>query len=421
MASTYYVNGITGDNAWDGTSPTFVSGTTGPKRTIVGARAVTAAGDLVLIAPGVYLEPNQAWTAATDYQVLYRRDPFKPGKVIVDFENRSPSGGGNGFAYHWYLDRGWMMDIHFRNPYPGAALIASGYNDTRLVNCVLYDRDGGTNVGHGLTRYNSTNPIVILNCSFYNLNVGTYWNGGSAYNNYFVNVTAPFSSFLGGHDYNAFAGNTEAFGVNTSTGASPGFTDAPNEDFTIDSVTTPADWATFQISGLQKACIGAWGNGGFYYTPDMPQLYFFSHDPTYANGNPQPAWENDSTYADGTPGTIIPDPITGEPIIDLATTPAATGGRCMTDVIDMGSTSTLIKSISYSGFEDPINGAAFDINNTTPFAEEYRSAITSFAKGDGSPSWIAYERGDDIGVTGHRYVQLRLTLRTDHTNAAPVI
>lgn len=55
--ATRYVDGISGNNSWDGSSPVFVSGTTGPKATLNGTEDIpVAAGDLVHVRPATYRE-----------------------------------------------------------------------------------------------------------------------------------------------------------------------------------------------------------------------------------------------------------------------------------------------------------------------------------------------------------------------------
>jgi hypothetical protein len=54
---TYYCDPIHGNDSWDGTSFTFVSGTKGPKKSLNGALALSlAAGDTILLGGGVYRE-----------------------------------------------------------------------------------------------------------------------------------------------------------------------------------------------------------------------------------------------------------------------------------------------------------------------------------------------------------------------------
>jgi len=55
-ATPIYVNDTTGDDTWDGTSPTWVSGTIGPKKTIQAGINVVDPGGTVNVAAGTYTE-----------------------------------------------------------------------------------------------------------------------------------------------------------------------------------------------------------------------------------------------------------------------------------------------------------------------------------------------------------------------------
>ena len=50
----YFVDGMNGNDGWDGTSSAYVSGTTGPKKTIQAAVDLTKTDDVVTVLPGVY-------------------------------------------------------------------------------------------------------------------------------------------------------------------------------------------------------------------------------------------------------------------------------------------------------------------------------------------------------------------------------
>lgn len=420
MATTKYVDGVNGNNSNDGSSWVLA------KKTIVGARAVTAAGDLVLIAPGVYKEPNQNFASASDVGVLYMPDPTQARAVIVDFENRPGENSSAGIYYNWRCDQPVrFLNIMFRNPYSNSAHSLIGTSgEAKIIHCVLYQRNGTANTGMGVAEVWGGN-FYVVNCTFYNLQSGM-WGANVASprtaHNYFVSVTTPFNSTTGTHDYNAYPGNTETHGINTSTGANPGLRDPANEDFRLDPVTTPADYETFMSAGLFGYRLGANGRGGLYYNPDYEQLRYLTPDPLPSGGNPQPLWENEgpngtNTYTDGTPGDIIENSTTKELEIDLATTPGATGGRVRSDVMDLGNISPNLDELALGASEDLPGGAAIDIDNTLPQRIEYRSSNTAFAKGDPSPSWVAADRFGEYVNQGHRYFQIRVTFRTDHTNA----
>jgi hypothetical protein len=74
--ATYYVDGTNGNDAYDGTSPTFVSGSTGPKKTLTAMEAKpVAAGDLVHVRPGTYRETLTCGVSGTVGNAIeYRGD-----------------------------------------------------------------------------------------------------------------------------------------------------------------------------------------------------------------------------------------------------------------------------------------------------------------------------------------------------------
>lgn len=419
MAKVVYVDGINGDNSNDG----LTLGTA--KKTIIGARAATATYDLVLISGGVYLEGKQVFSSANDRYVLYMANPATPSPVIVDFEESSDiygRGHTGGEEYYWRCYGVRFMNIMFRNAINGAAFCSFVSYPAAFIHCTFYMRSGPANACHGLTSYNSGNNVAyVYNCSFYNLNEANTDFTGPVRNCYYENVTTPFVS-MSNADYCAYPGG---IGHHTDTNTTnPGFRDVSNEDFRLDPVTTPADYSAFLTSGENGTRIGAFGKGGTYYNPLFEQLRFLSAAPTSAQGNPQLAWEDEGpainggtgTYTDGTPGNIIENAVNYELEIDLATTPAATGGRIRSDVIDLGTGIVNLASMAYGSFEDPGNGAAIDTDTTLPRKIEYRTSATSFLKGDVSPTWTEIERGDYLN-SSNRYVQFRVEFRTDHTNA----
>lgn len=70
-----YVDGTNGNDAWDGLSPNFVSGTTGPKATLSGAEDTVTAGDLVHVRSGTYREQLACVSSGTAGSAIeYRGD-----------------------------------------------------------------------------------------------------------------------------------------------------------------------------------------------------------------------------------------------------------------------------------------------------------------------------------------------------------
>ena len=77
--TTYYVDGVSGNDGWSGTASTFQSGNVGPKKTITAALALTIAGDVVDINTGTYNETvvlNQKVELTTQY-------PVTAGPVVI--------------------------------------------------------------------------------------------------------------------------------------------------------------------------------------------------------------------------------------------------------------------------------------------------------------------------------------------------
>lgn len=413
MAKKVYVDGINGDNLNDGL--TLVTA----KQTILGARSVTAAGDTVLISPGVYLEGDVTWGSAGDVGTLYIPNPDLPGMVIVDFQDVVGTLSG----YHWNIATPVLFrNIIFRNSGPTGFFGCSGDNSAYpwFRHCVF--ANPGTQRGVALTSFFASR-INIENCTFYNLSTGFLSfndnNGASfVYNCYFNDVATPFNGFNVGipRDYNAYSGNPEANGIDTDV-TDPGLRDAPAGDYRLDPVTDPAAFETFMVSSRFGGRLAAFGKGGLSVEYLVPQLR--SLNPT-ALANPNPLWENEgpngtNTYLDGTPGDIIENLATFELEIDLATTPGATGGRIRSPVFDLGASSPLLTSVAFQSFQDIINGSALDIDTTLPQQWEWRGSNSVFAAGDVSPSWNASDFGVNLSQS-FRYIQIRITFVRNHTN-----
>jgi gliding motility-associated-like protein len=56
FAATFFVDPVTGNDAWNGQQPGFISGLTGPKKTIAGALSAAIANDNIFLADGSYNE-----------------------------------------------------------------------------------------------------------------------------------------------------------------------------------------------------------------------------------------------------------------------------------------------------------------------------------------------------------------------------
>lgn len=415
-----YVDGIAGNDSNDGlTRPTA-------KATLAGSRAAyTAGNDIVLVRPTIYLEGNISFTASNDDNVLVRNDPFYSGMPIFDFEFRADYLTGT-FATNAYFAVSRAMkwfNIHFRDMRSDAAPMKLESSDGWVIHCVFEYRGGGTS-GAGVGTWNASNgnPFNVYNCTFLNITTPTNGEGTSAITR---NCYAPQSTTMNPDPTGPPVVENCAYIGGTgddydTTVVDPGLRDINSLDFRLDPTTVPADYNTFMTGGYNGGRIGAFGRSGFYYNNQIPQFRFLSPDPL--SGNPNLAWENEgpngtNTYTDGTPGDIIEDAATDELKIDLVTTPLATGGRVRSGVFDLGTAGNpVFTSAVFSAFEDGPSGALIDTNTTLPQKFEYRTSATSFAAGDVSPAWVEMDATDVIGSTD-RYIQFRVTFRTDHTNA----
>jgi predicted outer membrane repeat protein len=142
---TLYVNGATGNDTWDGTNPTFISGTTGPMKTIQTAVNTINSGGTVNVARGIYTEHLNVNKNLN--LIGANRDT-----TIIDGTNN------------------------------GQPL----YVETSNVNITNFTiRNGTSTVGGGIENYNGY--LTITNC-FITGNTATHL-GGAIYNLYILNIT----------------------------------------------------------------------------------------------------------------------------------------------------------------------------------------------------------------------------------------
>lgn len=411
-----YVDGLLGNDGNSGLSPGLA------KATISGSRAAYTGGqDLVLVRPMVYPEPNITWNAVNDDNVLIRNNPAFAGVPIIDFVERLDYlTAANATNAYWSVSRSTkFLNLEFRNMAATACAIKGNHADHWVLHCVFHSQNVAiTGIGLGSPDETTGNTILVRNCSFYNLVNPFRLRTGSVINNCYAKTFTAFNPLAGAtQDYNAYLANAEANGINTAT-TDPGFRQAAALDFRLDPFTIPADYVTYMNAGLDGGRIGAFGRGGIYYHNGIPQLRYFTADPTPGAGNPNPSWENEgpagtNTYLDGTPGNVIEDPTTKELILDATGSP--TGGRVRSPVFDTGVGSNRIESLVLAGFEDLSGGAAFDTDVTLPQRIEYRSSAIAFLIGAATPAWIPVARGAFINRT-HRFHQVRIEYQAVHTN-----
>lgn len=183
-----YVNGTSGNDAWDGTSPVYVSGTVGPKKTIKNAASVVSSSGTVKIAEGTYKEQNI---------VINRNMNIQGGnqnKTIIDAQS---------LGRIFIIGQGVTLSINNltltnaqSTSYGGAIY---NYKGNLNVNNITFKDNKVTN-GNGGAIYN-TNGIVTVTNSFFSNNSAS--NAGAIFN--------PLRSILRIHN-NVFSYNTATYG-----------------------------------------------------------------------------------------------------------------------------------------------------------------------------------------------------------------
>jgi hypothetical protein len=88
QAETYYVNGATGDDSWDGLCETWDGGTCGPKKTIQAGINAAADDDEVIVADGVYSGTGNT-TVLFYGKAVTVRSANGPDNCIVDVQNQA--------------------------------------------------------------------------------------------------------------------------------------------------------------------------------------------------------------------------------------------------------------------------------------------------------------------------------------------
>jgi hypothetical protein len=148
-ATPVYVNDTTGNDLWDGTSPTWVSGTIGPTKTIQAGLNVVDAGGTVNVATGTYGITSHI---AITKSVTIVGDPAS--KPVVQALNSFDTSYGGTSNYFFRADPAVTATINIRN----FVLDGNGYNV------------------YGGMRFYPTHSGTIENCVFQHLRELTFVN-----------------------------------------------------------------------------------------------------------------------------------------------------------------------------------------------------------------------------------------------------
>ncbi len=132
LGGVLYVSVISGDDVWDGSSPFYVGGNTGPKRTIQAALDIAASGDSVLVAAGTY-------AGAGNFELDFHERSI----AVRAYEQPGPT----------VIDCGWTGQAVGANSLGTATVVLDGFDV----------RNGAADTG-GAVNLN-TNRVQLRNCA----------------------------------------------------------------------------------------------------------------------------------------------------------------------------------------------------------------------------------------------------------------
>ena len=170
VPDTIYVDGVNGNDEWDGLCEVWDGETCGPKKTIQAGVDVAHDGDEVILADAVYsgLGNHEILFAGKAIAVRSRNGPencivdvqYQEGKTAFRFDDSE--------TYSSILDG---VTITHCNLCCGHAAIHCGGGDPTIINCVLIDNNGG-----GIAT--SSSEAHIVDCWFENNSDGGIRAGG---------------------------------------------------------------------------------------------------------------------------------------------------------------------------------------------------------------------------------------------------
>jgi predicted outer membrane repeat protein len=177
---TLYVNGATGNDSWDGTSPTFISGTIGPMKTIqIAVNAITSGGK-IYVAIGTYYE--------------HITIPKSLSLIGANRDNTIIDGTNNGRVINLFVYNGITVMISnfiIRNGaisgtgIDSGGAIVNGYNNILTINNVTITGNNATQYGGAIA---NDGIVTITNSTLSGNNVAIN-SGGAIYNTGTLTIT----------------------------------------------------------------------------------------------------------------------------------------------------------------------------------------------------------------------------------------
>lgn len=172
---TIYVNGTTGDDAWDGLCEVWDGDTCGPKWSIKGGIGAAQNGDTVIVADGLYMD----WANMQiefEGKAITVRSANGPETCTLDGNEHARS-----FWFHEQETASSVLDgftLTGGNSNEGSGIICDGSSPT-IKNCIITD-NLAHNSGGGIVLLNSS--AIIKDCTFSNNRAdGDSLGGGGIY------------------------------------------------------------------------------------------------------------------------------------------------------------------------------------------------------------------------------------------------
>ena len=173
---TIYVNGTTGDDAWDGLCEVWDGGSCGPKATIQAGIDAAQEDDTVVVADGVYTgSGNKNLIKDDGERIAEIRSANGPASCVIDCE-----ADGRGFLISGFYVRA-LEGFTVRNGYSdsldgGGGIRAYG---VLITNCVV---ESCYAIGHGAGIYNTNR--AVRDCIVIGNQTPSNYTGGGIYVNY---------------------------------------------------------------------------------------------------------------------------------------------------------------------------------------------------------------------------------------------
>lgn len=188
FGATYYV-ATDGNNTWNGTSPVYTSGTTGPWATISNAMQNVSGGDIIQVRGGTYEEPG--WDLATSGGFPDGTDANTP-TTLKNYPGETPilkfDDGSSGDSYPFFrigsttvrqylLFSGLTFDFsNLASDSDRAGFDLRSIKSSTITNCIFTNAYAKTTqmlgLGHRQEPTTGASNIMVIDNEFYNWNQG---------------------------------------------------------------------------------------------------------------------------------------------------------------------------------------------------------------------------------------------------------